>query len=578
MKQISIVIAALLLSVMSASAQQNTKMVSLKGSARQAMNTAGKQRQMLPKSDNRMMSVAAKAPKKTIEPIEEQPAGTEYEYIMAYGGLSYNWLYGYLDATTDAAQLKVVEGVDGKVYLQGLCSNAGLDTYYWVQAEKEGDKLLIKNQPIGYYTDWSGDKHEYYIAAIDYSYDEEAGTESIVASENADFYFNYVDGKITSTDDMMLEAGDIHYRFFGSIYWYDAEDDDDYESGWYTSGDYYWNLSAEELTETYSEPSETAEITDMIVKYMDNGAKKVEEVMVAFDGNDVYLYMYGYVPGWIKGTIDGNKITVKNGQFLGYDTNYDTYEWAHTATAEQQEDEDGSLYDYGTIVDEIVFDYNADTKEMTTDGALYIDVKKNEIYYAVHFVEPTIYVYEEVAATPADPTISKFWDYEDYYGSAELDFTLNNVDVDGNYIKRDLMSYRIYVDDELFEATEDDYEGLVEPMTEFPYGFADDSGFIGRTYFCLLFQPSKNAGIQAVSRAAGEERHSNIVFYDLETGEIQTVAEDQLGINNMTSKTTKLLGTYDLQGRRVSDSAKGMVIKRMTTADGTMKNVKVVRK
>ena len=579
MKQITLLVASLMLTFASISAQQAEKPNAMKGSMRQAVQAQKNMSRMAPAAKLQ----AAKAPAGMIaeDPIIEMPAGDVYEVIQSYSGLQYSRFFGWSVISTSSGKMTIVEGTDGNIYLKGLCPRAGLDEYYWVKATKgEGDNIIIEKQPLGFYEDYYGEKQEYYISAINYSYNEESGEENITVPEDGAITLKYKDGIISSPDEMMSEGEYIPGTMFGPIYWYEAAEDDEYESGWYHNNEFYWNFSTEILTETYVEPNDYANVEDMVLKYKNNEEGMVKQIKVAFEGDNVYLYLYENVLGWIKGTIEGDKITVPNGQFLGFDSSYQTYEWAHTASVEfvTGDDEFGEYaYDYGTIIDNIVFDYDADTKTMTATDAIYFDAERDRIYYVDHIVEPMIYKFEEVAATPADPIIDYFWDYDDYYGNAELDFTINAVDVDGNYINPDKVSYKIYVDDELFEATSDDYEGMEESMTEFPYGFMSASGYIGSTFFCVMFQPAKNVGIQTIYRGAGEERHSNIVLYNIATGEKETVAENMLGINSANNATLKVVGTYDLQGRRVSNNAKGIVIKRMANADGTVKTMKVVR-
>ena len=589
MRKITLFVAAIMLSSLSLLAQNISKPVSpSQGNMRQTLSASKSTHQKNMTGEMRaklkLNTTPAKSPSK-VTPIEEQPDGKYYgDLITSYNSLVYNFFYGWMNMTTDVARLEIVEGNDGNVYIKGLCSNSGMESFYWLKATKEdGDIIKLEQQPIGYYYDYMGEKHEYEIARIDYSYNEETNTEDIKISDDPTIRFHYTDGKLSTLDEMNSTAGDISGNIFGSVYWYEASEDDDYESGWYTNNEYYWNLSSEILNETYNEPSANATIEDMVMKYKNADQSMAKPLQVAFEGNDVYMKLYNDVPGWVKGSIEGDKVVVNNSQFMGYDSYYNNYHWAHTATVELMyydagNEDDSYYYDMGTIVDKIEFSYDAATKTMTTEDGIYIDSAKDRIYYADHFVAPTIYFFEEVAATPADPIISKFWDYEDYYGNAELDFNINVADVDGNYINSDKLSYAIYVDDELFEATTDEYEITEESMTEFPYGFSSDRGYIGSNYFCVFFQPVKNMGIQTIYRGAGDERRSNIVLYDIESGSIITVNKDLLGINEVGNATTTLAGTYDLQGRKVGENTKGIVIKRMSNADGTLKTVKVIRK
>lgn len=533
----------------------------------------------------RMMKSPLKA-EELPEAIVDQPEGKVYEHaILTVNGLFYNWMYGWMSSATDAGDVSIVEGTDGNVYVKGILSSMAVDEVYWLKAEPQGDDLYtIKMQPCGAYWDYQGGEHTYYIARMEYYMDEESGYDDYNITDNTTVTVWYKDGVMKTIDEMNPEAGYVASAAYGPIYWHEAEEDDDYESGWYNDNQFYWSLSTAPLTETYFEPSENATIEQLVMKYKQVDTFYSKTVNVAFEGNDVYLKLYTSVPGWVKGTIEGNKIKVANQQYAGVDSYYGRHTWIHTASVatkyyeDTENPDDSYYYDYGTIVDGIEFDYDAENMVMSTEQAIYFDGARERIYYADYFNALTIYRFVEVPAVPTDPSITNFWNYDDYFGNAELDFTLNATDVDGNYITPDKLSYVVYVDDELFEADAEEY-GMEESMSEFPYGFRDPEGYIGSNYFCVFFAPAKNMGLQAIYRGAGEENRSNIVMYDIESGQVNIIENAGTGIEAISQKNvTSRCEMYDLQGRRVNGNARGIVIQRMMQADGTMKAVKTIRK
>jgi len=528
---------------------------------------------------------SAKAPRKA-EGLTAQPEGTAYDLLAAYSGLYYNWYYGWQDGSTDNGRLQLVEGTDGNIYIKGLTPNAGLDEYYWVKAVKgEGDTIVIAQQPTGYYEDYLGDIHTYDIARISYSYDDATEEEDISLADAPAIKLLYKGNGVLQTPQEMNASGtDIPPFIYGPVFWYEAEDDDDYPSGFYTNDEYYWNLSTRVNTETYAEPQAGTAIEEMILNYENDGEKKSKLISVAFEGSDVVLLkLYERVPGWVKGTIKGDKVVIENGQYLGYDSYYETFEWAHTATVETLYDEKyDEYYDQGTITSRLVLDYDATTRTIsTTEGAIFIDGKKDAIYYAEYYSNPTIKYFVEVAAVPADPTISYWWDLDLENGYwAELDFKISNTEADGDFIQPDKLSYVIYVDGDIFEATADDEYGVDEPLSEFPYGFRDSEGWIGTTFFCFPFQPAETVGIQAIYRGAGVEQRSSIVEYDIATGETTKKPYDNTatgvrGIDNAGGDAAVV--TYDIAGRRVQTGTHGLLLQSRRTADGTRHVVKVIR-
>ena len=403
----------------------------------------------------------------------------------------------------------------------------------------------------GYYSYYDEDD---YITRLEY--DEDSGY--YYEAENTDIHFTYVDGVLTLAEGVE----------YGIVY---ADEGD-----WAWDGAAYWDFKAEPLGETYAELPEGAVAEEYILQSADGGKK----VQLAIVGDKVFVQSYSTVPGWYVGVISGNKVTFANAQFLGYDSYYESYQWLTTATwTEEWDEESEDYYIVNTITDNVVFDYDAEAKTLTAadDAALYINGAKDRIYYAERYLSPRFFVFEEVAAVPADPEITAFWDYDEDYESAELDFNIPTSDVDGNYINPDKLSYQLYVDDEVFVFEQDEYEDLDADYDELPYGFSDGY-WIGSTYLSLFFQPAETVGLQSIYRGAGVEKRSNIVVYNVNTGSIDVVTGIRETAADNRVKAVASEGYFDVAGRQVSADAKGFVVKSVTFADGSKKSYKVVRK
>lgn len=501
--------------------------------------------------------------------VVNQPQGTLYELKAAFNAIAYNWLSGYYDASTDASPMKVVEGTDGNLYISNLVPSLYATEYYWVKAEAKGDgKYVIKKQPIGYYGS-EGYEELDYVARLEMN---EEGT-SYIESENSDINITWKDGVLSTDIDM--QEGDYVY---GVIYEDYVSDESD-ELTWEWGGSANWNLKASIMTEEYITPPAGAKVEDMILEFVEGDTKSSKNVKVAFVDDKVYVQSYENVPGWYVGTISGNKVTFEGNQFLGLDEYYNSYQYLTTATVEEAYDEEyDETYFEPTIASDIVFDYDAATKTLTApkNTAMYINGSTSRIYYAEAYVAPKLYFFKEVAATPADPVITYFWDYDEAYASAELDFNIPTFDTEGNYITPEKLSYQVYVDNEVFTFEKDEYEALDKDYTVLPYGFTDNE-WIAQSYLCLFFQPAENVGLQSIYTGGGEEHRSNIVYYNIETGETEVVS----GIKSVGASNVKGVAReayYDATGRQVNADAKGFVIKSVTFADGSKKNFKVVRK
>lgn len=505
--------------------------------------------------------------------IRNQPEGKLLDNMIAsYGGYTRNWLYGLMDVTTDGGVGKVVEGTDGNIYIYNLPTNLSAES--WVKAERgEGDTIVIHRQLIDQ-REGSDAVYDYYLTKLVWEYTNEATGEGrfVEATGDTDVKLLYSNGVLRSTEDNIDPFVEGHYAL-GAVYTTDGE-----SFTW--EGNTNWNLYYEALTDKKIVLPEGAQLETITVDYTNaSGTPTSEQLSVAFVGNEVYLNILDATT-FIKGTIDGNKLTFKSGQYLGiyYDMYHLFFTGQHYSTlfdeASQQE------YETAEIIDELVFDYDPETRSFSTDEAFVINVgKKSARLYLLALRAPKFYFYTEVPATPADPVITNYNATLAQWGYNALQFSIQATDVDGKFIVPEKLSWQAYVDDEPLIFSPDDYSGLTEEMEEIPYGWSDPGFDIYTSFFTLYFEPAKNVGIQTIYRGAGEERRSNIVYYDIATSEIIKVDPDTAaGIQHLENATNPIVGYYDLTGRKVKETTRGLLIKTVTAADGIRKNVKVVRK
>ena len=525
------------------------------------------------------VNAPAKAPRRIGEEygVVDQPAGKLYANLVAnFEGLAYSWFGGFYDTSTDVGVISVVEGTDGNLYIQNLVSALYDDVYYWIKAEPAGgDKYVIHKQPAGFYEAW---EEVDYITLLQLN----AAGDSYEESSNTDIEVTWKDGVLATTS--ALADGT---KAFGVVY---QDYDDDDELQWYWDGSVYWNLSTSIQTDTYARPSVASQ--EMILKYKQVDENYAKPVQVAFDGNDVYLYLYESVPGWIKGTLDGNKITIKGGQYLGVDEGFKCHTYAHVSDTEvawyedEEEGYEGYWYQkFNQLLDEDVLDYDPATKTITGKHTITIDGAKDDIYYADLYDQPVLYVFKEVPACPADPEITYFSNFDEEYEYGLFDANIPTLDINGEYIAPDKLFYTVYFDDEVFEFDPEEYVSLEEALTEVPYTFDDQwdiSTYGTDKEISFFFSVAKNVGVQSIYRGGGEVHKSNIVFYDINEGIFSTVeVEDPIRTGALSPVATKSVAAesyHDITGRRVASDARGLVIKTVTFGDGSRKSYKVVRR
>ena len=302
----------------------------------------------------------------------------------------------------------------------------------------------------------------------------------------------------------------------------------------------------------------------------------IEQGLVYVDGNDVY--MNGLTPGleaWVKGTKDGNTVTFKAGQFLGLDSYYMFYTPIYT---DGTTDEDGYLVAFPG-------DY---TLTFDPETGIYSNLDETK-YSAYGLVDGSLYDYGnqyqvkpyagDVPAVPSDPYNLSIDDYTEYWGQYRLGYTIDPLDVDGNYINPEKLGYYLYLDGEQYTLTPDVFSELTEDMDLIPYGFTDGwdiyngSCYIAEDLFTTL-------GVQTVYTVDGETNYSNVVSVDME-GNVTTVPAPQLnpdGISNVTAKQITSVAIYDAEGRKLDAAQKGVNVVKMVAADGSVKTVKMYKK
>ncbi|MBO4850783.1 MAG: hypothetical protein J5529_07750 [Prevotella sp.] len=441
------------------------------------------------------------------EMITKTPEGTLINCVRE--GSAYYVYFIYVTSTTfDNMVGTVVFGPNNEVYIKDIISQAGLGT--WVKGTINGSKITIDFPQKVYVLD--GDE----LFADLLTYDaEEQWFASAKGSHSVTLNYNATTNTISCPLMSDLSNG---YSIIGLVYG-DGE--------WAGYGD--WDIYFKPLTDEPVVAPEGMETTQYSVsaKGYSGGLANV-----GFDGNDIYIQgIYSGMPeGWVKGTIEGDKAIFKSGQYMGPDYNTNFHQYLVSATAEEVWDDwyEEWYTEYSLAEGDIVFDYDPETKTLSNSTTFLINAGTTDVYYSAAYDKATLKPFVEVAATPATPT--DFYveepdvDYYLYgYGWGTLQFELPCSDANGEYILPEKLSYVFYtrVNGEEKELTlsADDYIYLDEDMTEIPYDFSDnwDIMALGTTHYTYYYCVGAEAyGVQAIYRGAGEERRSEIVWYEME--------------------------------------------------------------
>lgn len=439
--------------------------------------------------------------------ISEQPEGTLVSYSRS-GSAYVLSLFGVYSTEYSGAVGTVVFGDDNKVYFKKIVSQvAGLDG--WIVGTLNGSNITI-DLPQTIWDTGEG----YCIDVAKMSYDADNQTYVRAANQTVTLKYNASTGAITTPSGRLTSGLDI----IGLSY------DDD--QAWVGYGD--WKMTYKKVTDALVEaPAGLTTETYSLIADGYTGSL----VNVGFDGNDVYVQgIDANLPEtWVKGTINGDKVTFKGGQYVGADEVTGYHQYLMAATAEELYDEYWDEYytEYSLSKADITFDYDATTKTLSNSSLFLLNAGKESVNYLNVFDKAKLAPFTEVAATPAAPVIElseggyAYYTYGYGWGSVNIDMATS--DVDGNYIMPEKTSYKLWVrvngeEKPLTLSWYDYIYQMEETMTEIPYNYADNwdiGASSGQKYIYYYVIGPEAYGVQTIYRGAGEERASEIAWADV---------------------------------------------------------------
>ncbi|MBQ8453600.1 MAG: hypothetical protein IJ539_07480 [Prevotella sp.] len=308
-----------------------------------------------------------------------------------------------------------------------------------------------------------------------------------------------------------------------------------------------------EVTDEVVEVPETADVQEFYFSAFDNYYQEVvsRPVKVAIDGEDIYINGVSELfeeDGWVKGKINGDKVTVEAGQYLGQYLYMGFF----------------PIDIYFDPFQDVVFDYDAAAGKLTCANGYSTysytepeDESSNGFDAYDEYTNVTIQKIVEKAATPADPEITEVRSTD--YGDI-LIFNIPLVDTDGNPMLTSKLTYRIFSSvggtesPVTFVADPEIYQELEEDMTDIPYGFTEEWDFYPNAiYLNLDHSDWDKVGIQTTYNGGGESHSSNLEWFEI------TQNANPTGINevNADSKDAKV---FNLQGVQLKKMQRGINI------------------
>lgn len=234
-----------------------------------------------------------------------------------------------------------------------------------------------------------------------------------------------------------------------------------------------------------------------------------------FDGDDFYIqgltadYNSSTAELWAKATRnEAGQYVIPANQFMGsvefWMSNVDCYITAVDA--------EGNMTD-------IVFNFDADKAQFTTDQTVVINNSSTALDPQQTFTGITITKFNEVAATPADPTIVNL-DFGEW--SHSLSCNIPTVGSEGETLNPQKLFYTIWLNKEgaivPYTFTAQMYYAFDEDTTEVPYSQYYSSWDNAHNIYFYddeeVFASWWKVGVQSIYYGGGEVRKSNIVWTD----------------------------------------------------------------
>ena len=329
------------------------------------------------------------------------------------------------------------------------------------------------------------------------------------------------------------------------------------------------------------------------------------KVVYAPDGHTAYIQdILCYAEGtgtWVVGELsdDGLTLSVPLGQYIAYNEEFGygmLLSWGSTVVMEF-EDEEGVWYWMDFFADdratEVVYAIDPENGTITMQGSDG-DVNKpypydceatglagvwsdDGIAATVEWNSTWTVMGDAVPAVPANPEAVDFFDCGDESGYTRFDFNINLVDVDGNPLNSDYLTYSIFTDyDELFTFDYDTYgamNGFDTDMTEIPYGYSGEDFYLRRVYFYRTNAGDNplftwRIGIQLNYTVDGVSNKSDIVYLEVYP---KPTAVDEVN----AGKTVAGVRYFNMSGQELAQP-EGLTIKLTTYSDGTTSAAKVL--
>lgn len=522
-------------------------------------------------------------------PVTEEPAGTvkwfsEKSLAFSVGA------WGYVDyAVTDGFAKKMVFSEDGKtVWMRNPVSKFPTGT--WVEATVDGETITLPmGQVIRLSEAKDGSLDVWTIGAmkIEKVWDEnmEYWKTEVIPTDLDAITFTYKDGYITENEEstMLAVMCNGEYMIYGDV---DIE------------------MSSINPAEDIVRFPENPEIENWTFSY-GLSTRLGYPVEAAWVGDEVYMrgFWQDNPTATIKGIVKDGVLSFPSQQYIGYITSggIDYFLYFMPCVVGEQ----GIMTYYQPVIEPLVFNIDSATGQITQPiedmySALKLMIKGGkfdnfDLTKTTAFLlldNPAMKVMTGDYGMPQAPVLGDQC-YKYFEGSTmpfvQLSFSIQPFDEEGNALAYSALAYSVWVDDEIVTFESGDFpnwEKIPESTTVMPLDFTnnwgiaiDDNNYQRRVQ--VPYPDPEKIGAQVIFNdpKTGEVKKSQIAYYYPETKEIKYEDEPGSGSAVDAVSAAGFVGEeyYDMLGNKVGSDFRGLCVKVMTRADGSVKSVKTVR-
>ncbi len=488
------------------------------------------------------------------------PQGEKKEYVKTFSGCLYtNTQDEFVDREKNAT---IIWGEDNDVYFPDIISMQPMGSM--TKGVLDGDQITVEvPQTVHHQVDDLG----FMIFEMDYNL-------VLLKESVANGTKSYTPIKDAGSVSFTLQAdGSVVLNALDEGYALGLTQNNGYSEEWFGAAEYSMVYSPK--GEEAFDPK-TLEKTSYSYITTGNGGQNSGiadfgyKVKVAFHEDDVYFFNLcpQYPDWWFKGRLEGTQVLVDNNQPMG------NHAGTFDASLVFGKSDDNAPLGYSLLPAEtqFVFNYDAEKKIFTSatpEVVMFINCIPDQLTYILTKVADPTFVYQDTAAgTPLNPWGLSF--FFDEFGSdpetqGYLGVNLPIVSTDQILLNRENMYYNIYLDGEKVEFTKSEY-GMLEDNENVPYMFMGNGISAQKlsTAHQIRLKPEgkKMIGVGLVNVYDG-------ISYESEIVEI-SISYSSLEINEATSGKVVDESFYDLSGRPVTKSAKGIVVKHTLLDNGTV--------